>query len=131
MVLATVHELQRLLKKVGMSEREDAHPHTLSSGEMKRVAIARALINNPSLLIADERTGDLDADTKYEIHGIVRTLNHEGMTIVMVTHNPNIISYATRTYGMTRGKLVKNTATCSCKEETQNIRKYSDLKVVP
>ena len=106
-----------LLKKVGMSEREDAYPHTLSSGEMKRVAIARALINNPSLLIADEPTGDLDADTEYEIMELFGQLNREGMTIVMVTHNPDLISYANRTYGMTRGKLVKNTASFSCKEE--------------
>ena len=71
---------------------------------MKRVAIARALINNPSLLIADEPTGDLDADTEYEIMELFGQLNREGMTIVMVTHNPDLISYATRTYGMTPGK---------------------------
>ena len=70
---------------------------------MKRVAIARALINNPSLLIADEPTGDLDADTEYEIMELFGQLNREGMTIVMVTHNPDLISYANRTYGMNRG----------------------------
>ena len=114
-----------LLKKVGMSEREDAYPHTLSSGEMKRVAIARALINNPSLLIADEPTGDFDADTEYEIMELFGQRTAEGMTIVMVTHNPGSISYATRTYGMNRCKTGKNTASCSCKEEKQtseNIR---------
>ncbi len=98
-----------LLKKVGMSDRADAYPHTLSSGEMKRVAIARALINEPSLLIADEPTGDLDVDTELEIMELFRQLNREGTTIVMVTHNPELVPYATRTYGMNRGKLVENT----------------------
>jgi putative ABC transport system ATP-binding protein len=72
---------------------------------MKRVAIARALINDPDLLIADEPTGDLDVDTEYEIMELFRLLNHEGMTIVMVTHNPDLASYATRIYGMDRGRL--------------------------
>jgi putative ABC transport system ATP-binding protein len=107
-----------LLKKVGLSDRVNAYPRTLSSGEMKRVAIARALINNPSLLIADEPTGDLDADTEYEIMELFRQLNREGTTIVMVTHNPDLTCYATRTYGMIRGKLVNNALVFSKKEET-------------
>lgn len=98
-----------LLNRVGMSHRESAYPCTLSSGEMKRVAIARALINTPSILIADEPTGDLDVDTELEIMELFRELNHEGTTIVMVTHNPDLSPYATKTYGMDRGKLVKGT----------------------
>jgi putative ABC transport system ATP-binding protein len=105
-----------LLKKVGMSDRADAYPHTLSSGEMKRVAIARALINSPSLLIADEPTGDLDADTEYEIMELFGQLNREGTTIVMVTHNPELMSYATRTYGMEKGKLGRKSATAFSRE---------------
>lgn len=96
-----------LLGKMGISDRAEAYPRTLSSGEMKRVAIARALINGPSLLIADEPTGDLDADTEYEIMELFRQLNHEGTTIVMVTHNPDLTSYGTRTYRMDQGKLVE------------------------
>ena len=94
-----------LLMTVGLSNRTDAYPGTLSSGEMKRVAIARALINSPSLLIADEPTGDLDVDTEYEIMELFSQLNREGMTIVMVTHNPDLIQYATRMFRMERGKL--------------------------
>ena len=94
-----------LLTTVGLSNRTDAYPSTLSSGEMKRVAIARALINSPSLLIADEPTGDLDVDTEYEIMELFRQLNREGMTIVMVTHNPDLVQYATRMFRMDRGKL--------------------------
>jgi ABC-type lipoprotein export system ATPase subunit len=97
-----------LLRKVGLSERADAYPSTLSSGEMKRVSIARALINGPSLLIADEPTGDLDVDTEIEIMELFKVLNREGTTIVMVTHNPDLAPYATRIYGMVKGKLVNN-----------------------
>jgi ABC-type lipoprotein export system ATPase subunit len=95
-----------LLRKVGLSERADAYPSTLSSGEMKRVAIARALINGPPILIADEPTGDLDVDTEIEIMEIFKDLNREGTTIVMVTHNTDLVPYASRVYGMVRGKLV-------------------------
>jgi putative ABC transport system ATP-binding protein len=102
-----------LLKKVGLSERADAYPGTLSSGEMKRVAIARALINGPAILIADEPTGDLDVDTEIEIMELFRELNREGTTIVMVTHSPDLVPYATRVFGMVRGKLVADPDT-SC-----------------
>ena len=97
-----------LLKKVGLEDRENAYPATLSSGEMKRVAIARALINGPPVLIADEPTGDLDVETELEIMEIFRNLNREGTTIVMVTHNPDLLPFATRVYGMARGKLTVN-----------------------
>jgi ABC-type lipoprotein export system ATPase subunit len=116
-----------LLKKVGLSDRADAYPHTLSSGEMKRVAIARALINGPSLLIADEPTGDLDADTEYEIMELFRQLNREGTTIVMVTHNPDLACYAMRTYCMNRGELVKNAPFVS-KEKNQESRLELDCR---
>jgi ABC-type lipoprotein export system ATPase subunit len=97
-----------LLEKVGVADRAGAFPATLSSGEMKRVAIARALINEPSILIADEPTGDLDVDTENEIMGLFRQLNSEGITIVMVTHNPDLIPCASHIYSMDRGKLKKN-----------------------
>jgi ABC-type lipoprotein export system ATPase subunit len=97
-----------LLDKVGLSERKDAYPATLSSGEMKRVAIARALINGPPLLIADEPTSDLDVDTEIEIMNLFRDLNREGTTIVMVTHSPDLVPYASRIFGMARGRLVAN-----------------------
>ncbi len=96
-----------LLERMDLADRAGAYPRTLSSGEMKRVAIARALINGPSLLIADEPTGDLDAYTEYEIMDLFRQLNNEGMTIVMVTHNPDLEQYATRIFGMDRGRLVE------------------------
>jgi ABC-type lipoprotein export system ATPase subunit len=118
-----------LLKKVGLSDRADAYPHTLSSGEMKRVANARALINSPSLIIADEPTGDLDADTEYEIMELFRQLNREGTTIVMVTHNPDLAGYATRTYRMNRGEL-RNNAPVS-KEKNKESRLEPDSQDLP
>jgi putative ABC transport system ATP-binding protein len=102
-----------LLRKVGMSERAAAYPSTLSSGEMKRVAIARALINNPALLIADEPTGDLDVATELEIMELFGQLNREGMTIVMVTHNPDLEPYASRTCRMAGGKISASPASSS------------------
>jgi putative ABC transport system ATP-binding protein len=104
-----------LLEKVGVAERADAYPATLSSGEMKRVAIARALINSPSILIADEPTGDLDVDTEAEIMALFRQLNSEGITLVMVTHNPDLIPCATSIYGMARGKMVKDPELPPCR----------------
>lgn len=97
-----------LLRRVGMSDRSDVYPSTLSGGETKRVAIARALINKPSILIADEPTGDLDAEMEIEIMELFRQLNREGITIVMVTHNPELIPYADRTFMMNRGSLTEH-----------------------
>lgn len=105
-----------LLNKVGMTDRSDAYPRTLSSGEMKRVAVARALINKPSILIADEPTGDLDDATESEIMALFRHLNDEGITIVMVTHNPDLIPCATRTYSMSRGKIERSPDSPLCRK---------------
>jgi len=110
-----------LLQKVGLSQRADAYPGTLSSGEMKRVAIARALINGPAILIADEPTGDLDVDTEIEIMELFRDLNREGTTIVMVTHSPDLVPYATRVFGMVRGKLAADPKTPSCIIRDENL----------
>jgi ABC-type lipoprotein export system ATPase subunit len=101
----TPDRAKMLLDNVGLSERLSAYPKTLSSGEMKRAAIARALINSPGLLLADEPTGDLDVDTEWEIMELFRDLNREGMTILMVTHSPDLSPFGTRRFGMVRGVL--------------------------
>jgi putative ABC transport system ATP-binding protein len=98
-----------LLATVGLADRAETYPPTLSSGEMKRVAIARALMNSPSLLIADEPTGDLDVDTEDEIMQVFGRLNRDGTTVVMVTHNPDLARYATRMFRMDRGRLEERT----------------------
>jgi ABC-type lipoprotein export system ATPase subunit len=98
-----------LLTTVGLADRAETYPRTLSSGETKRVAIARALINSPSLLIADEPTGDLDVDTEDEIMQVFSRLNRSGTTVVMVTHNPDLAQFATRTFRMDRGRMEERT----------------------
>jgi len=98
---------RELLRLVGLAERESHKPSSLSAGEQQRVAIARALANNPSIVLADEPTGNLDAKTKYEIVKLLGKLNIEqGTTIVMVTHDGAIASYARRMLFLSDGKLL-------------------------
>ena len=97
-----------VLELVGLEEKTDRYPNELSGGEQQRVAIARALINNPSTIIADEPTGNLDTKSSVEIMNLFTELSHEGITIIMVTHEDDIAAYATRHLVMKDGKLVKD-----------------------
>src|SRR5689334_15494811 len=95
-----------VLASVGLAGREDHHPSQLSGGQQQRVAIARALINNPEIVVADEPTGNLDSRTSVEIMGIFQQLNDRGITIIMVTHEPDIASYAKRNVVMRDGLVL-------------------------
>ena len=95
-----------LLRMVGLSEREEHRPYRLSAGEQQRVAIARALANDPAIVLADEPTGNLDGKTKFEIVDLLRKLNIEHRTtIIMVSHDSQIASYAERVFFLGNGKL--------------------------
>jgi putative ABC transport system ATP-binding protein len=98
---------RELLKLVGLSEREGHRPHRLSAGEQQRVAIARALANNPSIILADEPTGNLDTKTKYEIIRLLGKLNIEqGTTIVLVTHDSHMAAHTGRMLFLSDGRLL-------------------------
>ena len=96
------------LEAVGLSNRADHQPSQLSGGQQQRVAIARALVNTPALILADEPTGNLDTRTSVEIMALLQTLNGQGITVVLVTHERDIAEYATRVIDFRDGRLQRD-----------------------
>ncbi|WP_431857704.1 ABC transporter ATP-binding protein [Azospirillum sp.] len=94
------------LAEVGLAERARHHPSQLSGGQQQRVAIARALVNEPLLILADEPTGALDSRTSVEIMALFQTFNARGITVVLVTHEPDIAAFARRTLRFRDGRLI-------------------------
>jgi len=99
------------LHRVGLKGREHHFPTQLSGGQQQRVAIARALVTSPSLLLADEPTGNLDTESSQEIMGILEELNREGMTVILVTHEVDIAAYASREIVVKDGQILSDRAT--------------------
>lgn len=100
-----LHRASEILDKVGLRNREYYLPRQLSGGQIQRVAIARALVNKPSLLIADEPTGNLDTASSKVIMDLLRDIHRGGNTIIMVTHNPDLTEYASRVVYMRDGRV--------------------------
>jgi putative ABC transport system ATP-binding protein len=98
-----------VLRAVGLENRADHHPNQLSGGQQQRVAIARSLINNPSILLADEPTGNLDTRTSIEVMDIFQRLNQErGITVMLITHELDIAEYGTRTVAFRDGQVISD-----------------------
>jgi putative ABC transport system ATP-binding protein len=104
---------EEILEKIGLAGKARRLPDQLSGGEQERVAIARALVNSPPILMADEPTGNLDSKTGKEIMDLFKSLNKEGQTIVMVTHNPENTSFSTRTISLKDGRVKNGFGGCS------------------
>jgi putative ABC transport system ATP-binding protein len=101
---------QRALERVGLGERLHHYPSALSGGQQQRVAIARALVTEPALVLADEPTGNLDTATSLEVIALMQDLNAQGITILIVTHEPDIARYTSRIVELRDGKIVRDSA---------------------
>ena len=104
---ATPEKITHLAQMVGLEHRLDHVPSQLSGGEMQRTAIARGLVNEPEILLADEPTGNLDSENSEKIFGILRSLRNNGLTIIMITHNPELAARADRTVHIKDGLVHK------------------------
>jgi len=101
-------EAERVLERVGLADRADHLPNQLSGGQRQRVAIARALVTNPSILLADEPTGNLDSQTSIEILALFDELHRDGQTIIVVTHEPDVAAHGQRIVRLKDGKVLED-----------------------
>jgi putative ABC transport system ATP-binding protein len=119
-----------VLTLVGLGDRADHHPNQLSGGQQQRVAIARALINNPSILLADEPTGNLDTKTSIEVMGIFQRLNQErDITVVLITHEMDIAEYGTRIVQFRDGQVVTDRPVREQRQAQDELLAWESLRV--
>jgi len=113
------------LDRVGLADRYHHHPNQLSGGQQQRVAIARALVNRPAIILADEPTGNLDSRTSVEMMGVFQDLNREGMTIVLITHEPDIAAYAARNVVFRDGRIIQDLPMAHRRIATEELREMA------
>jgi putative ABC transport system ATP-binding protein len=115
------------LTQVGLRDKADRLPSQISGGEKERVAIARSIVNEPPVLLADEPTGNLDTKTTREIMELLRQLNQDGMTIIMVTHSPDCAGYAQRILKVSDGKLEQDQSNIRSVEKWQKRARSKEM----
>ena len=118
------------LQRVGLGDRLHHEPHQLSGGQQQRVAIARALVNQPAIILADEPTGNLDTRTSLEVMEVLQELNRQGITILLVTHEPDIARYAKRIVVLQDGLKIKDEVVNGRRDATQDVTNFVDPKEI-
>ena len=119
------------LKQVGLEEREHHHPSQLSGGQQQRVAIARSLVNDPAVILADEPTGNLDTRTSIEILALLQRLNRDGLTIVLVTHEPDVAACAKRVLTFRDGRLLSDEPVAAPVDAASAVAAFVEEEPVP
>jgi putative ABC transport system ATP-binding protein len=124
--LAVAQLAREALERVGLGDRLDHDPSELSGGQQQRVAIARALVTRPALLLADEPTGNLDSRTSLEVMALFQALNEEGMTVLLVTHEHDIVQYMKRVIEVRDGRIVRDEQVRNRRPAARDLEHYSD-----
>jgi putative ABC transport system ATP-binding protein len=122
----TRRRAQEALERVGLGARLDHHPSALSGGQQQRVAIARAMVTEPTLLLADEPTGNLDSRTSVEVMALFQALNDQGITILIVTHEPDIAQYAKRVVEVRDGQILRDHPISSRRSAADDLKALDD-----
>lgn len=116
------------LKRVDLGDRLYHESNELSGGQRQRVAIARALVNDPAIMLADEPTGSVDSKTSLIIMGLFQELNRQGVTIILVTHEANLMKYAKRIVRMRDGKVVQNATVKNQRDAKQDLKNWQEIE---
>jgi putative ABC transport system ATP-binding protein len=120
----------RALERVGLGDRLDHHPNELSGGQQQRVAIARALVTEPRLLLADEPTGNLDSHTSVEVMALFQELNDQGITMLLVTHEPDVARYSKRVIEVRDGRILRDHPVEDRHSAADDLREMTDPELV-